>query len=137
MDLGSSWIPDGKGRVGHQAESCFYLTRYRYTIPAPESFLQPIADDEFDAQMAKTEEDKQLAMNARASKLWRTLRIASKNRFALFDKIDDGNNLRALFEVPEEEKNGQPNGDGDVADTPEIKVEKASEFSSSGDPIVQ
>ena len=87
--------------------------------------------------MAKTEEDKQLATNARASKLWRTLRIASKNRFGLFDKIDDGNNLRALFEVPEEEKNGQLNGDGDVADPPETKVEKASDFSSTGDSIVQ
>ena len=78
-----------------------------------------------------------MATNARASKLWRTLRIASKNKFGLFDKIDDGNNLRALFEVPEEEKNGQPNGDGDVADAPEIKVETAQELSSIGGSIAQ
>ena len=54
--------------------------------------------------MAKTDEDKQLALNARASKLWRTLRIASKSKLSLFDKIDDGNNLQALFQ-PENEEN--------------------------------
>ena len=89
--------------------------------------------------MAKTEEDKQLAMNARASKLWRTLRIASKNKFGLFDKIDDGNNLRALFEVPDEEEknNGQPHSDGDAADVPEIKDDKAPDVPSTGFSIVQ
>ena len=54
--------------------------------------------------MAKTDEEKQQAINARASKLWRTLRIASKNKLSLFDKIDDGNNLNALFE-PQEDDN--------------------------------
>lgn len=51
--------------------------------------------------MAKTGEEKQQATDARASKLWRTLRIASKSKLNLFDKIDDGNNLQALFQ-PEE-----------------------------------
>ena len=54
--------------------------------------------------MAKTDEEKQLAMNARASKLWRTLRIASKSKLSLFDKIDDGNNIQALFQ-PESDEN--------------------------------
>lgn len=54
--------------------------------------------------MAKTGEEKQQATDARASKLWRTLRIASKSKLNLFDKIDDGNNLQALFQ-PEEELN--------------------------------
>ncbi len=54
--------------------------------------------------MAKTGEEKQQAIDARASKLWRTLRIASKSKLNLFDKIDDGNNLQALFQ-PEEEEN--------------------------------
>lgn len=54
--------------------------------------------------MAKIGEEKQQATDARASKLWRTLRIASKSKLNLFDKIDDGNNLQALFQ-PEEEVN--------------------------------
>lgn len=58
--------------------------------------------------MAKTGEEKQQATDARASKLWRTLRIVSKSKLNLLDKIDDGNNLRTLFqpeEVAEEEEN--------------------------------
>lgn len=75
----------------------------RYTIPTADSFRGPILEDDFDIEMAKTREEKQQATDARASKLWRTLRIASKSKLNLFDKIDDGNNLQALFQ-PEEEK---------------------------------
>ena len=70
----------------------------RYSIPTAESFQRGVADDEFEAEMAKTDEEKRLAIDARASKLWRTLRIASKTKLNRFDKIDDGNNLKALFE---------------------------------------
>ena len=54
--------------------------------------------------MARTDEEKHLAIDAKASKLWRTLRIASKSKLNLFDKIDDGNKLDALFE-PEGDEN--------------------------------
>lgn len=62
--------------------------------------------------MAKTGEEKQQATDARASKLWRTLRIASKSRLNLFDRIDDGNNLQALFQPEEEESKEQTEVDG-------------------------
>ena len=79
----------------------------RYTVPTAESFRGPILEDDFDIEMAKTDEEKQQAIDARASKMWRTLRIASKSKLNLFDKIDDGNNLQALFQ-PEEEENKDP-----------------------------
>ena len=61
--------------------------------------------------MAKTDEEKQLLIDARASKLWRTLRIASKGKLNLFDKIDDGNKLDALFEPEgDESKEKEVNG---------------------------
>jgi len=83
----------------------------RYTIPTAESFERPIADDEFEIEMAKTDEEKRLATDARASKLWRTLRIASKNKLNRFDRIDDGNNLKALFEPDgDESKKADVNG---------------------------
>lgn len=84
----------------------------RYSIPTAESFQRPIADDDFEIEMARTDEEKRLATDARASKLWRTLRIASKSKLNLFDKIDDGNNLQALFEVngDENQKKVDPNG---------------------------
>ena len=62
--------------------------------------------------MAKTREEKQQATDARASKLWRTLRIASKSKLNLFDKIDDGNNLQALFQPEEEEGKEKTEIDG-------------------------
>ncbi|KAF6221845.1 hypothetical protein HO133_001813 [Letharia lupina] len=84
----------------------------RYTLPTAESFRGPIAEDDFDIEMAKTGEEKQQATDARASKLWRTLRIASKSRLNLFDRIDDGNNLQALFQPEEEESKEQTEVDG-------------------------
>ncbi|MCJ1271694.1 hypothetical protein MMC22_011599 [Lobaria immixta] len=92
----------------------------RYSIPTAESFRGPIADDEFDAAMAKTDEEKQLALNARASKMWRTLRIASKSKLNLFDKIDDGNNIQALFQPEGDEnrnKDDHPGSEQLVKDT--------------------
>ncbi len=83
----------------------------RYTIPTAESFRGPIADDDFDISVAKTDEEKQLLTDARASKLWRTLRIASKSKLNLFDKIDDGNKLDALFE-PEGDENKEKEVNG-------------------------
>lgn len=48
--------------------------------------------------MAKSEEDRKLATNARSSKIWRTLRIAYKSKLKHFDRIENGDNLQALFE---------------------------------------
>lgn len=62
--------------------------------------------------MAKTGEEKQQASDARASKLWRALRVASKSKLNLFDKIDDGNNLQALFQPEEEESKDKTDVDG-------------------------
>ena len=62
--------------------------------------------------MAKTEEDRNLASNARASKMWRTLRIASKSKLNLFDRIDDGNNLQALFGVSSDENETEKENEG-------------------------
>lgn len=75
------------------------LTDDRYTIPSVDSFKGPIADDDFDIERANTDEEKRQAADGRASKLWRTLRVASKSRLNLFDKIDDGHDLQALFEL--------------------------------------
>ena len=88
----------------------------RYFVPDPKSFEAPIVEDEFDIGMAKTDEDRQLSVNAKASKTWRALRIASKNRLNLFDKIDTtSQSLRALFEPepePEADDGGKVAEDG-------------------------
>ena len=69
-------------------------------------------DDEFNQEMAKTNEDRLLAANARASKMWRTLRIASKSKLNLFDRIDDGNNIQALFQPEDDENRNRGDNNG-------------------------
>ncbi|OJD28489.1 hypothetical protein ACJ73_00088 [Blastomyces percursus] len=72
----------------------------RFTTPALDSYMRGIADDEFNIDMAQLREEKDEATKARASKTWRTLRLSSHSKLALFDKIEDGNNLKVLFEPP-------------------------------------
>ncbi|KZF22775.1 hypothetical protein L228DRAFT_268158 [Xylona heveae TC161] len=69
----------------------------RSEMPSVESFERPIEGDDLDLDMAMTDEDKQLSLNAKASKTWRALRLASRGRLNLFDKIEDGNKLQILF----------------------------------------
>ena len=68
----------------------------KLSIPSPESFYKGIKNDELDAEMGTPEEIK-VALDAKESKLWRALR-ASKNRFNLCERIDNGKNLEALLE---------------------------------------
>lgn len=87
-------------------------TYSRYSIPTAESFREPIIEDEFDLSMAKTDSERQLSTDARASKLWRTLRVASKSKLNLFDRIDDGNNLQALFQPDGDENKSKGDSSG-------------------------
>ncbi|KAI9828024.1 MAG: hypothetical protein M1832_003551 [Thelocarpon impressellum] len=102
----------------------------RFAVPDIKSFEAGIAEDEFDIGMARSEEDKQLAINAKASKTWRVLRIASKSRLNLFDKIDgNAQNLRPLFEP--ESDDGKAKDDG-MADAPEIQHEDEGSSAATG-----
>lgn len=62
--------------------------------------MRGIANDEFNIDMTQSREEKDEAIKAKASKTWRTLRLSSRSKLALFDKIEDGNNLKVLFEPP-------------------------------------
>ncbi|PGH13569.1 hypothetical protein AJ79_03562 [Helicocarpus griseus UAMH5409] len=72
----------------------------RFTTPELDSYMQGIADDEFNIDMAQSSEEKDESIKAKASKTWRTLRLSSRSKLALFDKIEDGNNIKVLFETP-------------------------------------
>ena len=110
--------------------------QYSYAIPDAEALKGPIADDEFDASIATSGEDKQLATNARASKLWRMLRICSKNKLGAFDKIDDGNNLEALFEVRDEGPEGEPAKEVELEDQNQRHPSKSPDVPTSIPPDV-
>ncbi len=92
-----------------------------------ESFRGPIADDDFDLDTAKNDEEKELVSNARASKLWRMLRLASNHKIKLFDKIEDGKNMDALFPLEGETNGTKEEKRRDVEEVDETKKEGIDE----------
>ncbi|KAL8661937.1 MAG: hypothetical protein Q9202_005138 [Teloschistes flavicans] len=76
----------------------------RYELPRVEDFKGPIMEDEFDADMAREEKEKEEVGVRKASKMWRALRIASKSKLNLFDRIEEGGNLGVLWNPPTPEK---------------------------------
>lgn len=93
-----------------------------------ESFRGPIADDDFDAETAKNDEEKESVSNARASKLWRMLRLAANHKIKLFDKIEDGKNLDALFPLEGETNGTKEERRGDIEEVDETKKEGIDEL---------
>ena len=88
--------------------------------------------DELDMEMLKDgDAEKEILTNARASKLWRTLRIAAKDQFALFDKVDDGNNLKVLFEAPSQEPADSALADGETVEALEVPSSSAAAAKAS------
>ncbi|KAL8954242.1 MAG: hypothetical protein Q9183_007247, partial [Haloplaca sp. 2 TL-2023] len=112
----------------------------RYELPKAEDYKEAIAEDEFNMGMAKNEAEKEEAAVAKASKTWRALRLASKSRLNLFDKIEDGNNLGPLFDPPpppsenndENDQPGKPEAEKGENDQP-LKSE-AEESKDVEDP---
>ncbi|KAL4976556.1 THO complex subunit 1 transcription elongation factor-domain-containing protein [Aspergillus desertorum] len=88
-----------------ESDSSFGLERLkeseRFNVPASKSLMRVIEDVEFDIDTAQTSEDKEAAVQAKASKTWLLLRLSAKSKLAAFDKIEDGKNLKTLFEAPQ------------------------------------
>jgi THO complex subunit 1 len=85
--------------------------------------MRVIEDNEFDIDMAQTKEDKESAVQAKASKTWLMLRLSAKSKLTAFEKIDDGKNLKILFEVPQaNESTLQP-----ATNTPQDSTTKLSQ----------
>jgi THO complex subunit 1 len=71
--------------------------------------MRVIEDNEFDIDMAQTKDKKESAVQTKASKTWLMLRLSAKSKLTAFEKIDDGKNLKILFEAPQaNESTSQP-----------------------------
>ncbi|EFR04301.1 THO complex subunit 1 [Nannizzia gypsea CBS 118893] len=70
----------------------------RFATPSLDFYMSGITDDDFNIDMAKDDDEKEQSVKAKASKTWRTLRIASRSRLNQLDKIEDGKNLKVLLE---------------------------------------
>lgn len=72
----------------------------RHKLPDLESFRKGILEDELEIDMPTSNASKAAAIEGKASKTWRALRIASKSRLAMFDKIESDDKIDAIFEDP-------------------------------------
>ncbi|KAB8201570.1 THO complex subunit 1 transcription elongation factor-domain-containing protein [Aspergillus parasiticus] len=103
----------------------------RFTVPSSDSFMMGIMDDELDMDTAQTKEDKENATRAKASKTWRVLRLSAKSKLAAFDKIEDGKNLKLLFEAPQPSE-GTPQVLEGTPQTHETMTKASTEGESGG-----
>lgn len=65
--------------------------------------MRDVQNVDLDIEMANTEEEKKQLEDQKMSKTWRALRLMSKTKLDLFDKVNDGNNLECFVKTSEEE----------------------------------
>lgn len=99
----------------------------RYELPELRSFKRKIADDEFEIEMPTDAQTKAAAIESKASNSWMALRIASKSRLAVFDKIDDQEKIDIIFE-------DNPNAGETRA--PEAAPEPTGKFPQDLSPVI-
>lgn len=87
-------------------------------------------DDRKAVEAGEGEETVNALREAGASKTWRALRIASKDRLSMFDKIDDYKQLGALFQPEAGEDGGKDERTGATEST-EGKGEAATAAASA------
>lgn len=97
----------------------------RYQIPTIKSFKNKIDLDDMDIDMARDEESKNVAIEAKASKCWRALRIASATKLAAFDKIEKSDSIDEIFKDDVKPEDLITPGDEDVLESQESKVGEA------------
>ncbi|KAF2085000.1 nuclear matrix protein [Saccharata proteae CBS 121410] len=100
----------------------------RLTTPNPEGILKDIQGDELDLEMAMTDEEKQGLQESIASKTWKALRVASKSKLSLFDKVDDGKQLQNLLQSADGGDEAGKDGQA-VTEAPDSKAEGKGEDS--------
>ncbi|KAF0323231.1 nuclear matrix protein [Colletotrichum asianum] len=126
MPMGS--LPLGFLEEGNEETAMQKLkAEERYSLPELEGFQRKIADDDFEIEMPTNNQTKAAAVESKASKSWRALRIASKTRLTLFDNIDDPDKIDAIFEEPV---------DADEADIAAEEAPNSDEIPADKRPII-
>ncbi|RDW89589.1 hypothetical protein BP6252_01621 [Coleophoma cylindrospora] len=88
----------------------------RYRLPSIKSFQSKIDLDDMDIEMARDDESKNAAIEAKASKAWRALRIASRTKLVAFDKIERADKIDIIFQDDIKVDEPAVNGDEDNLD---------------------
>ncbi|KAH6687479.1 guanylate kinase [Plectosphaerella plurivora] len=74
----------------------------RYQLPELASFQKSISNDDLEIEMPTNDESKAEAIESKASKQWRALRIAAKTKMSMLEKISDPENIDPIFGEPED-----------------------------------
>lgn len=94
----------------------------RHKLPEVKSFKRGIQEADLEIDMPMSNASLRDAVESKASKTWRALRIASRTKLALFDKIDSYEDINILFEDEKPKEEPQENGaNGESADGDETK----------------
>ncbi len=99
----------------------------RWKLPDLQVFKDKIAADDLDMDFANSEKEKAQLVESKASKTWRALRIARRDKLAALDKVDDWQNVEAIFQEQldsesEAEKDEGPKGGRPEDERPIILV---------------
>lgn len=91
----------------------------RHKLPEIKSFKRGIDEAQLEIEMPMSNGSLREAVDSKASKTWRALRLASRTKLSLFDKIDSYEDINILFddekpkeEVQENGENGSEHGEG-------------------------
>ncbi|KAH8674019.1 guanylate kinase [Xylariales sp. PMI_506] len=90
----------------------------RWKLPDLATFKDKITEDDLEIDFAKSDKEKAQILEAKASKTWRALRIASRSRLAAFDRIDDWQNVQPIFEDPKDPKE-EDDAEGETGPRPD------------------
>jgi THO complex subunit 1 len=118
LDLKFLYEGGGKGDLDRLKDSS------RYQLPSVKSFQSKMELDDMDIEMARDDDEKNAATDAKASKSWRALRIATGTKFTSFDKIERSEKIDDIFKDEVKTEDTAVNGDDDAADTEELVLPK-------------
>jgi THO complex subunit 1 len=96
----------------------------RYQLPSYKTFQSKIDLDDMDIDMAMDEEVKNAAVESKASKSWRALRIASGTKLVAFDKIERSDKIDDIFRDDVKAEEQVTNGDEEAVDNEETFLPK-------------
>lgn len=74
----------------------------RSELPDAKTLVRDVQEMDLDLDIANTEDEKRELEDQKMSKTWRALRLMSKTKLNLFDKVDDGRNLECFLQNKEE-----------------------------------
>jgi THO complex subunit 1 len=96
----------------------------RYQLPSYKTFQSKIELDDMDIDMARDDEAKNAAVESKASKSWRALRIASGTKLVAFDKIERSDKIDDIFRDDVKPEEQVANGDEEAVDSEETILPK-------------